>query len=506
VPDHHRYEVERDTTDAFGEPVASTTPDTTFVDWPLEVGEEYFYRVSSVDLSGLTSDPSETLSVVGQGIAPAAPRGLKAESDPGAVLLRWDPNTETDIEGYVVYRDTIPSIDAADSLAFAGANAFVDTFASLYRLYWYSVSARDTTGLESTFRDTVAGMRAPGGVKFVDCGNSGFENGTYDHPFDMIQEGVDASAWNGAVAVLPGSCEGDVTVSQDLVLKGVGGPAETMILTPAGIGFAVGDLSDAARIEGFTIDGLGGGSRGLHCVRSDLAIEDCVFRGTDAGALFADGSSPTISNCAFDSNTEGVVVADSSRPFFSGCTFEGNAVAHVRCDGGPGPVLGGSLEDANDFLDLPLFMIWNTGTAEIEAEYNYWGDQCVLAEWFVGAVDWSPWTDETHTEAYTECWVNVDEDALPTVHALSQGFPNPFNPRTLILYDVPAPGGRVAVRVYSAGGKRVRTLVDRDVAPGRHAIEWDGTDDLGKDVASGVYFSVMEARHLRAQSKLVLLR
>ena len=85
--------------------------------------------------------------------------------------------------------------------------------------------------------------------------------------------------------------------------------------------------------------------------------------------------------------------------------------------------------------------------------------------------------------------------------------PNPFNPTTTLRFDV---GGTVttAVRlaVFDVRGRRVRTILDRKLAPGRYEELWDGRDDHGQTLPSGVYFSRLDAADLRATRKLVLVR
>jgi hypothetical protein len=70
---------------------------------------------------------------------------------------------------------------------------------------------------------------------------------------------------------------------------------------------------------------------------------------------------------------------------------------------------------------------------------------------------------------------------------LEQNHPNPFNPATTIEWNV-ASAGRIALRVYGVDGRLVRTLVDGAVPAGRGGVVWDGRDDAGRAVASGVYF------------------
>ncbi len=90
--------------------------------------------------------------------------------------------------------------------------------------------------------------------------------------------------------------------------------------------------------------------------------------------------------------------------------------------------------------------------------------------------------------------------------SLGQNFPNPFNPVTTIEYAVPADAGRVSLTVHNVNGQVVRTLVDGRVSPGSHTVAWDGTDDAGKSVSSGIYFSRLTAADDTAFMKMTLLK
>ncbi len=83
--------------------------------------------------------------------------------------------------------------------------------------------------------------------------------------------------------------------------------------------------------------------------------------------------------------------------------------------------------------------------------------------------------------------------------------PNPFNPMTTITYRV-ANTGPVTLRLYDLGGRLVRTLVDDVVAFGPHEVRWDGRDDLGQVVASGVYFMRLETPGFMQVRQMTLLR
>lgn len=93
----------------------------------------------------------------------------------------------------------------------------------------------------------------------------------------------------------------------------------------------------------------------------------------------------------------------------------------------------------------------------------------------------------------------------PPRFLLAQNLPNPFNPTTTIHYDIHTPG-RVTLTVYGARGELVRELVDGDRSPGPHDVIWNGRDDDGAPVASGVYFYRLTLDGVSQTRKMVLLK
>ncbi|MBD3377217.1 T9SS type A sorting domain-containing protein [candidate division KSB1 bacterium] len=81
---------------------------------------------------------------------------------------------------------------------------------------------------------------------------------------------------------------------------------------------------------------------------------------------------------------------------------------------------------------------------------------------------------------------------LPEHYALYQNHPNPFNPSTTIRFEVPE-RSHVTLRIFDVLGKQVKVLVDREVEPGLHTVTWGGHAGDNSDVASGIYFYVMQA-------------
>ena len=79
-----------------------------------------------------------------------------------------------------------------------------------------------------------------------------------------------------------------------------------------------------------------------------------------------------------------------------------------------------------------------------------------------------------------------EHQILPTEFALNQNYPNPFNPSTTISYQLPV-SGYIELSIYNVNGQKARQLVSEFAHAGRHDVVWDGTDDAGKPVASGLY-------------------
>ncbi len=102
----------------------------------------------------------------------------------------------------------------------------------------------------------------------------------------------------------------------------------------------------------------------------------------------------------------------------------------------------------------------------------------------------------------------VGVNDVPSHLALHQNYPNPFNPQTTIAYDVPASATpeRVQLRIVDVVGRAVRTLVDEGQVAGSYRATWEGKDDRGVDVSSGIYFYVLDVGGARQSRKMVLLK
>lgn len=97
------------------------------------------------------------------------------------------------------------------------------------------------------------------------------------------------------------------------------------------------------------------------------------------------------------------------------------------------------------------------------------------------------------------------DETAPLVFTLEQSFPNPFNSITTLHFSLPA-SAHVQLAVYNLWGQRIATLLEGQQLAGRHQVRWDGTDDAGRAVATGVYFYRIRSGGVRRTQKLLLLR
>ncbi len=94
---------------------------------------------------------------------------------------------------------------------------------------------------------------------------------------------------------------------------------------------------------------------------------------------------------------------------------------------------------------------------------------------------------------------------IPSGFALHQNYPNPFNPETHINFDV-ASTGRVKIEVFNALGQRMQVLVDNVYTPGSYKVTWNGRDDEGHQLSSGVYIYQMTSDNYQQVKRMLLMK
>jgi len=180
----------------------------------------------------------------------------------------------------------------------------------------------------------------------------------------------------------------------------------------------------------------------------------------------------------------------------------------------------GSLADIIDPVD------WESATPILDAWVPEWG---IWYSWYDCYTAWYEDTtyrrivlpfslaslDDYNRDRFIEnvyfyflgCTPAVDDNIqiLPEDFALNQNYPNPFNPITSIAFEMPG-AQNVRLTVYNMLGQKVRTLVDGHRPAGYYSVQWDGRDDFGKALSSGIYFYRIEAGAFRKTNKMILLK
>ena len=106
-----------------------------------------------------------------------------------------------------------------------------------------------------------------------------------------------------------------------------------------------------------------------------------------------------------------------------------------------------------------------------------------------------------------ELITNVNEPAgyMPNGFKLFQNYPNPFNPETIITFQIPK-SSFVTLKIYNTTGQLIKTLLSENVTKGIHSVSWDGLNDSGRQVSSGMYIYLIQAGNFSAAKKLTIVK
>ena len=418
-------------------------------------------------------------------------------------------------------------------------------------------------GPEDTVIDGLGNGRIMSAICFSDP--STLENLTFINGMAQVNEGYDAyggalfisfaqvevrncrfinnsaEASGGAVSLMrTGSSFIDCEFSANSAIKGGGGIDCTYEASPL--------IKDSR----FTANGAAYGGAVSCRSGSNPVITDSAFLGNHSGGDFALGgavmafreSSPVLARCTFGENSAdhgGALFLDSGlRGTLLSCTITSNTAAGqgagILCN-------NASLEVKQSiiaFQEGPAVHCLGTATAQVIGS-NIFGNQGgdwfgVLADQFgnVGNISVDPSFCETSgvsTGTYylreeSPCTVAggaaVDMGAWPAgceASGTSRGgsllpnlgmerpraFPNPFNPRTSITFELPT-SRQVRVAIYNLKGQRVRALANRTFEAGPRSVVWEGRDDVGQQVASGTYFVVITDGVSNHRTKITMVK
>ncbi|MCL5029845.1 MAG: T9SS type A sorting domain-containing protein [Bacteroidetes bacterium] len=127
--------------------------------------------------------------------------------------------------------------------------------------------------------------------------------------------------------------------------------------------------------------------------------------------------------------------------------------------------------------------------------------------WNFNGSNWASWGQTYFMRAVVQNVTSSIEIStqIPKTFKLYQNYPNPFNPSTTIKYELPKPD-EVKLIIYDISGKKVTTLANNFQSAGTYSVTWNGKNDFGKDVSSGVYFYSFETSNFSQVNKMLKLK
>ena len=154
-------------------------------------------------------------------------------------------------------------------------------------------------------------------------------------------------------------------------------------------------------------------------------------------------------------------------------------------------------------------LVVGDGTSDEYNSYSYVDSNLPLADvlyYYLNQIDLDGTTTRSQVIEVLLSPTAVLQQALPLVNELRQNYPNPFNPETTISYDL-SNELIVTLTIYDLSGQVIRTLInDQAMSAGQYKSVWDGRDQRGVKVASGVYFYQLRAGEFVAKKKMTLLQ
>jgi hypothetical protein len=497
--------------------------DTFFLDNDLVEGNTYYYVVTSINESGKKGKRSkELMTLAGR---PMPPTGLVATSTKDKICLSWKPQLENDVIGYKIYRKKeVGTYELMGTVGLTGLDTnFCDKNIENGVVYYYAVSAVDDIGLESFTSDSVYAlsmafdqgillldMSDPRGIIFVqdDSVNAFYSRALQGYPFVYSRHDLPNTAAVSLKELSPYSvCVIHSEGRYGPVSQYPGSPVDTAFLNFRRYAKAGGKLI----LAGWNLIAPPRDYVRYPYVKGDFAYdilhlktllappwfcgkEEFIGTHSDLSSGFSDLEVDTARvNKCYPKNTcdlkgrlprvgyftplfpEEVIYSFNS--VYDTSLFEGKAIG-MRYSGDDYKAY---------FFDFPLYYIKESQSVPLLHK--------ILAEF-----------------GFIPTEVKEEDASLPENYSLGANYPNPFNPATTIPFQV---GGsqfmvhspvHTSLKIYNILGQLVRTLVDEEKAPGNYKAIWDGKDNSGKEVGSGIYFYQLRTEEYTATKKVVLLR
>ena len=380
---------------------------------------------------------------------------------------------------------------------------------------------------------------------------TGIEDGTREHPFNTITEGINSAYPSDTVEVAKGTYRENINYNgKSFILRSETGADSTIIdgnQNGSVVSFFGGENSTAV-LEGFTlINGNGtftevgdngdvitfGG--GIACAgKSYPTLVNVIITrnsaGYGGGICCSERSDPRLINVTIADNTAeyggGIVCADDANPFVINSILWNNSpqeiyfyeeenqnaitIAHSNIQEGQDGIITNNNGTVNwltgNICETPMFV--NSEGQNYRLAEN---SPCIDAGTDSFTLEGEILLDLSSSEFYGNApdmgaleslyTVGINESLLiPEQITLYPNYPNPFNPNTTINFQIPEPS-MVRLTIYDIIGRKVETLVDGVMMLGEYSVTWDA-----RELASGVYFCRLEHRGTVRTQKMMLVR
>ncbi len=174
-----------------------------------------------------------------------------------------------------------------------------------------------------------------------------------------------------------------------------------------------------------------------------------------------------------------------------------SGLVEINTDGGKGwERLSVFADSQGEWTQVSLLLSPYAGQSSVKFRFRLTSDAAGTGDgWYI---------DDVQVNFRPTC-VEEEPSSIPQEFCLGQNYPNPFNPSTTIPFTVQ---GHVhtTLRIYNVRGQLVRILMDEETKPGRYSVVWDGTDQRGKELSSGIYFYKLSTEHKTVTKKTLLLK
>ncbi len=414
------------------------------LDTILTSNTNYYYRVRTANVNSISSN-SNTISVTTLASAPTTPVNLNASAvQPGVVLLTWSNNSNYET-GFKIERKLSSQSDfTLLGQAPAAATSYLDLTVEENRQYDYRIKGFNTS-LESDYSNIATVTSA-----FSDV----------NPPSNLIAK---APSIGKVVLTWNDNSSNEVAFS---IERKISTQTDFIFLDRVQANYTTYQDNTVAQktTYNYRVIAFNGNTQSTY---SNVATITTLFSSLNAPTQLT-AASPAVGwvVLSWTDNTKDELGFKVERKLFSESNFT---------------LIDSVVQDATSYWDA------KTNSGKI---YNY----------RVKAYNLNNESDYSNIVTVTSLTSIDDNKIIPVNYSLAQNFPNPFNPETVIGYQLPA-SGYVSLKVYDLLGREVSTLVNEEKAAGSYEVKFDA-----KNLPSGIYFYTIQAGEFNQVRKMLLLK